>query len=128
MRLSVRDGEVADQGAWIYAWLLEGKIVHLGATALHPATRTWLHLNDPNPDVGRIAARLPDLRDAAFEIVAYQLPSDVQRPEARQAAIAEAVARGLLSDRYVGFDPTDEDFSDAAVAQGRALCDLIEAT
>ena len=125
--LHVRDGEVVDQGAWIYAWLHDGRVVHLGATALHPATRSWLHLNDPNPDVGRIGMRYPNAKNVAFDVVALLLPPDVSRPEARQAAIAEAVSRNLLSDAYVGFDPTDDDFSPAALEQGRKLCDLIAA-
>jgi hypothetical protein len=104
----VRDGELANAGSWIYAWVAVGDdpaVLHVGATALHPATRTWLHLNDPDPNVGRIAARVPEATTEPFDVLVEPVPEGVARGDARDAAISRLSELGLLSARYVGFDP-----------------------
>jgi len=105
----VRDGEVADAGSWIYAWLhVEGdrRVVYVGATGLPPGTRVWLHLHDPNPDIGRLAARYPAARNRPLDVVAARLPDDVSRKEAKSNLAARLATEGLLSEHYVG-DPPD---------------------
>ena len=61
--LRVRGGELAGTGSWVYVWLRAGErdhpVVYVGGTGLPPAVRTWLHLHDSDPDVGRLAARYP---------------------------------------------------------------------
>ena len=40
--LRVAGGELESGGQWVYAWLAPDGVVYVGATALHPETRTWL--------------------------------------------------------------------------------------
>ena len=86
---------------WVYAWLGVEGVVYVGATALHPAARTWLHLHDEDPNVGPMRARYPELATEELEVVAVDLPADVDRQQVRHGAFALLAERGLLSDRHV---------------------------
>jgi len=126
--LRVRDGDLVGEASWIYAWLrveADRPVVYVGATGLAPETRTWLHLHDDDPDIGRVAARYPDARSEPLDVIALQLADAVPRAEARQAAIAAIAARNLLSERYFGFEPTQEAFAADVAAAGNELCDLV---
>lgn len=108
--LHVRAGEVADAGSWVYAWLRVGgdrRVVYVGATVLQPGTRTWLHLHDPNPDIGRIAARYPAAADEPLDVVAVRVPEGVSRQETKLALTARLAEAGFLSEHYVGDPPVD---------------------
>jgi hypothetical protein len=126
--LRVRSGELAEQGSWIYAWLRLGgerPVVYVGATALDPATRAWLHLNHAEPEIGRVAAGYPDAAHDDLDVVAVRVPDGVDRPDAKRAAIALLEQRGLLSERYFGDAPTAADA--AAVPAAERLVSLIAA-
>ena len=82
-------------------------VVYVGATTLHPATRTWLHLHDEDPNVGRMRARYPELADEELDVLAFELPDGVDRQQVRHGAVARLAERGLLSDRHV-CDPPRE--------------------
>jgi len=108
--LHIRGGEIADAGSWIYTWLRVGgdrRVVYVGATGLQPETRAWLHLHDPNPDIGRIVARYPAVGDEPLEVVAVRLPDGVSRQETKLGLTARLAEEELLSERYVGDAPTD---------------------
>jgi hypothetical protein len=108
--LRIRGGEVAEAGSWVYAWLHVGTdrpVVYVGATGLRPGTRTWLHLHDPDPDVGRIAARYPAARKEPLDVVAVRVPDGVSRQETKIALTARLAELGLLSERYVGDTPAE---------------------
>ena len=100
LTLRVRGGELEPE-PWVYAWVGADGVLYVGATALHPATRTWLHLHDENPDVGRIRARYPEVEAEELDVVAVPLPADVDRQRVRHAAVAVLAERGLLSRRHV---------------------------
>jgi hypothetical protein len=126
--LRVRGGELAEQGSWIYAWLRAGgerPVVYVGATALHPATRAWLHLNHTEPDIGRVAAGYPDAAREDLDVVAVRVPDAVDRRDAKRAAIALLAQQGLLSERYFGDAPTAAD--PAVVPAAERLVSLIAA-
>ena len=119
----VRDGELADAGSWVYAWLRVGgdrRVVYVGATGLPPETRAWLHLHDPNPDIGRIAARYPAAGDEPLDVVAVAMPEGVSRQEAKRVLTAHLTEEGLLSEHYVGDPPED------AVAIASSGADQVE--
>ncbi|HUQ23034.1 MAG TPA: hypothetical protein VM049_08465 [Gaiellaceae bacterium] len=101
LHLRVRDGELVSEEAWVYAWAGADGVVYVGATALHPATRTWLHLHDDDPDVGRMRARYADLAKVELDVLAHQLPAGVDRQQVRHGAVAAFGERGLLSARHV---------------------------
>jgi hypothetical protein len=109
--LPVRDGEVADSGSWVYAWVGRGGVVYVGATGLHPATRTWLHLHDEDPNVGRLRARYPDSADEELDIVALRLPDGEDRQAVKHAVVTLLGERGLLSDRHVCDPPAEAERS-----------------
>jgi hypothetical protein len=97
--LRVRDGELADAGNWVYAWVdEEGFVVYVGATGLDPRTRVWLHLHDDNPDVGRMAARFERLDSAQLEVLAMRLPVEIPRADVRDAIGARLADEGLLAE------------------------------
>ncbi len=100
LRLRVRGGDL-EPGAWVYAWVANDGVIYVGATTLHPAARTWLHLHDDDPGVGRIRARFPAVADEPIEVLAHELPDGVDRQQVRHGAVAELDARGLLSTRHV---------------------------
>jgi hypothetical protein len=101
MQLRVRAGELESERQWAYAWLAHDGVVYVGATTLHPATRTWLHLHHDDPDIGRIAARYPEARQSDLDVLALALSDDVDRQHVRHGAVALLAERGLLSDRHV---------------------------
>jgi hypothetical protein len=106
LTLRVHAGELEPE-PWVYAWLGPEGVVYVGATALHPATRTWLHLHDDDPNVGRMRARYPELADEELEVVAAPLPADVDRQQVRHGAAALLAERGLLSERHVCDPPLE---------------------
>ena len=101
MLLHVRSGELQTAGQWVYAWLARDGVVYVGATALHPATRTWLHLHDDDPDVGRMRARFGELAAEDLDVLAVELAEDVDRQQVRHGGVALLAERGLLSERNV---------------------------
>ena len=101
MLLHVRSGELESSGQWVYAWLARDGVVYVGATALHPATRTWLHLHDDDPNVGRMRARFGSLAAEELDVVAVELAEGVDRQQVRHGAVALLTERGVLSERHV---------------------------
>jgi hypothetical protein len=98
--VNVRDGEIADAGSWVYAWLecaADFAVVYVGATGLDPSTRMWLHLNDPDPDVGRMAARFERLATTELDVLAMRVPNEISRADVRDAIGARLEADGLLA-------------------------------
>jgi hypothetical protein len=121
LALSVRGGQLEGE-PWVYAWLAEHGVVYLGATALHPATRTWLHLHDEDPSLGRMRARYPELAEEELDVLALQLPPEVDRQQVRHGAVALLAERGLLSDRHV----CDQPLPVEPTAQAEELAAAIE--
>ena len=95
LRLHVRGGELEGE-PWVYAWVAEHGVVYVGATALHPATRTWLHLHDEDPNIGRMRDRYPELVGEELDVIALRLSPDVDRQQVRHGAVALLAERGLL--------------------------------
>ena len=100
MLLRVRAGELEGE-PWVYAWLAEHGVIYVGATALHPATRTWLHLHDEDPNIGRMRERYSEVAAEELDVLALRLPDEVDRQHVRHGAVALFAERGLLSDRHV---------------------------
>ena len=114
--LHVREGAISDTGSWVYVWLrVDGdrRVVYVGSTGLPPEVRTWLHLHDPDPDVGRLAVRYPSVQTHPLDVIALPISPHESREEVR-AHLAAALAReGLLSEAYVGDAPGVPDPSGA---------------
>ncbi|MDP9847840.1 hypothetical protein [Streptosporangium lutulentum] len=110
VELRIRDGDLADSGSWVYVWTLEGQVIYVGTTGLPPEVRTWLHLHDPDPDVGRVRARHPEI--GSLDVIAFRLPESVPRPRVKIAVIDRLSALGLLSEHYVGDPPRHEPIGD----------------
>jgi hypothetical protein len=95
----VRDGEQAEAGNWVYAWIDDaGLVVYVGATGLDPQTRVWLHLHDPDPEVGRIAAHFDRLSASKLEVLAMSVPDEISRADVRDALGARLADEGMLAD------------------------------
>ena len=101
MRLRVRAGELELGPQWVYAWVAHDGVVYVGATALHPETRTWLHLHHDDPEIGRMRARFDALAAEELDVVAVELADGVDRQQVRHGAVALFEERGLLSGRQV---------------------------
>jgi len=101
MLLHVRAGELAPGPQWVYAWLARDGVVYVGATTLHPETRTWLHLHHDDPEIGRMRARFDELAAEELDVVAVGLADGVDRQQVRHGSVALLEARGLLSGRQV---------------------------
>jgi len=95
----VRDGEVVGDESWVYTWIeADGGVVYVGATALDPGTRVWLHLHDPDPDVSRMAARFDWLAGSQLEILAMRVPAEISRADVRDVLGARLADEGLLAE------------------------------
>jgi hypothetical protein len=101
MLLRVREGELEGGRQWVYAWLARDGVVYVGATALHPETRTWLHLHHEDPEIGRMRARFAELAGEELDVVAVELPDGVDRQQVRHGAVAQLAESGRLSGRHV---------------------------
>ena len=94
----VCDGEL-QAGNWVFAWIDEaGLVVYVGATGLDPRTRVWLHLHDPDPDVGRMAARFGRLSATQLDVLALTVPEEMSRADVRDALGARLADEGLLAE------------------------------
>jgi hypothetical protein len=94
----VRDGEL-QAGNWVHAWIDEaGLVVYVGATGLDPRTRVWLHLHDPDPDVGRISARFGRLSGTQLDVLAMSVPDEISRADVRDALGARLADEGLVAE------------------------------
>jgi hypothetical protein len=83
----------------VYAWIDEaGLVVYVGATGLDPRTRVWLHLHDPDPDVGRMAARFGRLSATQLDVLALTVPEEMSRADVRDALGARLADEGLLAE------------------------------
>ncbi len=113
--LQVRAGELVETGAWLYAWLTvpAADVLYVGCTRLPPQVRTWLHLHDPDPDVGRVAARHPAVLSSPVDVLAFPLSDGLDRQAVKSALIAALHEAGLLSMGYVGNPPNTPDAEEA---------------
>jgi hypothetical protein len=104
--LRVRNGEMADVGCWVYVWVTvnnqQRPVVYVGATGLPPAVRTWLHLHDSDPDVGRIAARYCEVAREDLDVLAFRVPGELSRRRVKAAVIQRLHHQGLLAEKYIG--------------------------
>jgi hypothetical protein len=108
--IRIRAGEIADAGSWLYVWVRAGgdrRVVYVGATGLPPAVRTWLHLHDPDPEIGRVAARYPAAAIEPLDVVAVRAPDGFARRELKELAVARLAAAGLLGEGYAGDAPAE---------------------
>jgi hypothetical protein len=102
--LRVRDGGLADSGSWIYAWwrTRDLRVIYVGSTGLPPCVRTWLHLNDPDPAIGRVAALYPAAATEPLDVLFLQLSPSAPRQAAKLALIHELQIHTMLADDYFG--------------------------
>lgn len=92
-RLHVEDGSL-DTANLVYAWVRRGSpptVAYVGATSLPLAVRTWLHLNDSDPEIGRIRAHHPEAMSGAVDVIGFELDRTVER-RAVKAAVAEMIS------------------------------------
>lgn len=103
----VREGQIADAESWIYAWVTTEnlRVVYVGGTGMSPKLRAWLHLNDSNPEIGRVAARYPRFNIEPLDVLAFPIPDGVSRLAAKIALVDKLSMLGLLADDYVGDAP-----------------------
>jgi hypothetical protein len=94
--LAIRDGELAAEGSWVYAWQRpgSGEVLYVGATGLDPTVRCWLHLHDEDPQVGRVRSHRPEALTGAVTVRAFRLDPTVDR-----RAVKAAVRRLLETPR-----------------------------
>jgi len=126
--LRVREGDLADPGSWLYAWVVvpQRRVIYVGGTGLPPEVRTWLHLHDPDPAVARVAARYPGVATAALDVLTVRLPAEVDRSVAKTMLVDQLAEAGLLAADYVG-DPPGGALEPAGSAVERAVGRLVAA-
>ena len=128
--VQVRGGRVVGAGSWLYVWirLRPHAVVYAGVTGLPPAVRTWMHLNDPDPTVGRMAARLPRIAEDDYDVLAFALPRSVERQEARGVLVTALGDAGLLAEDHVCDPPLPQPAgADGDVGHSRHHPDLLAA-
>ena len=103
--LQVRDGELVGVGSWVYVWLRQGQrrpVVYVGSTGVPPVVRTWLHLHDADPGVGRVMARYPGAAREPLDVLAFPIAPPLSRGAVKSALVERLEANGLLAADYVG--------------------------
>lgn len=119
-RFSIEAGEIIDTGSWVYVWVESDDsdgVLYVGATGVHPAVRTWLHVTDDDPAVGRVAARYPPLESTDVTVYAFRLDESLDRQAVKRAIIDLTDAQGIRSAAYFGDDTGG---TDCAAAQAVA--------
>jgi hypothetical protein len=97
----------------VYVWRHASGVLYVGATGLHPAARTALHLHHPDPDVGRVRARYPELAGDAIDVVAVAVPPGVSRRDVKACLIGILAQAGRLSAAYVGDAPVSREWPES---------------
>lgn len=89
--ITVRQGNVRPTGSWLYVWVdtADGAIAYIGATGFDPELRAHLHLTSDNPDHGRVRASVPRFQEREFDVLAFKLPDNVSRSEAKAALVGQ---------------------------------------
>lgn len=112
----VRGGDVQPSGSWLYVWMDvdTGEIAYVGGTGYDPELRAHLHVRSEDPQLGRVRATVPRYDERDFDVLAFELPDDVDRPAAKRALVAhlagdavadelrevtESIARGIDAHR-----------------------------
>lgn len=106
----MRGGELADACSWVYVWVKadaeQRPVIYVGGTGLPPAVRTWLHLHDSDPEVGRLAARYGALTREDLDVLAFAVPAHLARRLVKAAVVQQLHDQGMIAEQYVG-DPPD---------------------
>ena len=90
VQISIEDGHIATDESWVYAWIKpNGDVFYVGATGLPIETRTWLHLNSEEPQIGRVRANYPDALVDRVDVRAWKLPTGSDRQLIRTLLAAE---------------------------------------
>jgi len=129
--IAVRHGEPTFSESWVYVWLRhrDRAVTYVGATGLPPALRTWLHLTDADPAVGRVVARY---RDAGLDIgedhdvLAFAMPPTVERSHVKDVLISRLVIRGQLAADHVCDGSTQVALNAATAATVEQIADAID--
>lgn len=107
VRVQVRRGEIRGAGSWVYVWrrASDGRVIYVGGTGLPPIVRTWLHLHGDDPEVARVRDRYDGAMQDALDVVAFRLPDDVARRDAKEDLIRQLADADMLAETYVGDPP-----------------------
>jgi hypothetical protein len=130
--IHMENREVVANESWVYVWVRDetNAIVYVGATGVAPALRSWLHLNQEEPAVGRIAAKYPEVGgdlSEHFTVIAFPVDQTIERHGVKQfleSALSEASA---LDVQYVGEPPSGNTFgADVEQLGTRIASELLE--
>lgn len=89
--VTVRKGAVRPSGSWLYVWVdvADGAVAYVGATGFDPELRAHLHVTSDNPDHGRVRASVPHYQERDFDVLAFRLPDDANRPDIKAALVEQ---------------------------------------
>lgn len=96
--IRIESGVVRPSGSWIYVWIDvdDGSVAYVGATGFDPELRSHIHLTSEHPNLGRVRATVPRYKERTSDVLAFALPSDIDRSAAKAALLTELSARNLL--------------------------------
>lgn len=86
--IGVIDGQLVGDESWVYVWLQDREILYVGATRLPLGARTWLHLTDDDPAIGKIRAHHPEAMKGHVTVRGWQLPGSLDRSAVRDGLSA----------------------------------------
>jgi hypothetical protein len=122
--VAIRHGRVQPSGSWVYVWLdIEtGDIAYVGATAYEPALRAHLHLENDDPQLGRVRATVDRYAERDFDVLVFEVPADVDRGVAKRHLEAR-LRSGVAAGRPAGADVTPTDGLESEVRSVRNFSD-----
>lgn len=63
------------------------EVLHIGATWLPPAVRTWLHLHHEDPEIGRVRAATPEALEGDVQVWAFEVSEGLDRQTVRRVVM-----------------------------------------
>lgn len=92
--VEVTDGRI-ESGSWVYLWVRpsDGEVLYVGATALPPTARVWLHINHDDPDVARVKADAPAALSGDIVVRCFRIDPTLDRSAVRDALKARLESR-----------------------------------
>lgn len=125
--IPVRRGRIQPTGSWLYVWMdtADGSVAHVGGTGYDPELRAHMHLTSGDPSLGRVRAIVPGFEERDFDVLAFALPAECAREDAKRALVNRLGGLGLVdAEADTSAEPLPEliDAIARAVSEHAAAC------
>lgn len=96
--IRITEGQLTGDESWVYVWVKDNRVLYVGATRLPLSVRSWLHLTDADPEIGKIRAQHPEALRGQVTVRGWRLPDSLDRAEVRDTLSASLTGEGQRDD------------------------------